>query len=118
MLPNFLMASGSFSGPSTMRPMIRMAITSPPPRLLKMASTTRSLRNRPQHRLSAPVAAVGPHGGSAPARSDRGPAPAVGVVRTCSVAVGYPSLLDPPIGFAHRGARAHAPENTLDAFAL
>ncbi len=29
-----------------------------------------------------------------------------------------PSLLDPPIGFAHRGARAHAPENTLEAFAL
>ena len=29
-----------------------------------------------------------------------------------------PSLLDPPIAFAHRGARAHAPENTLDAFAL
>jgi glycerophosphoryl diester phosphodiesterase len=24
----------------------------------------------------------------------------------------------PPIGFAHRGARAHAPENTLEAFAL
>lgn len=24
----------------------------------------------------------------------------------------------PPIGFAHRGARAHAPENTLDAFTL
>ncbi|MFP6627781.1 MAG: glycerophosphodiester phosphodiesterase, partial [Myxococcota bacterium] len=23
-----------------------------------------------------------------------------------------------PIGFAHRGARAHAPENTLEAFAL
>src|SRR6185436_7833703 len=41
-----------------------------------------------------------------------------GAVRTCSVALGYPSLLDPPIGFAHRGARAHAPENTLDAFAL
>ncbi len=34
------------------------------------------------------------------------------------MALGYPSLLDPPIGFAHRGARAHAPENTLDAFAL
>jgi glycerophosphoryl diester phosphodiesterase len=29
-----------------------------------------------------------------------------------------PSLLDPPITFAHRGARAHAPENTIEAFAL
>lgn len=29
-----------------------------------------------------------------------------------------PSHLDPPIGFAHRGARAHAPENTLESFAL
>jgi len=29
-----------------------------------------------------------------------------------------PSLLAPPIAFAHRGARAHAPENTLEAFAL
>lgn len=28
------------------------------------------------------------------------------------------SLLRPPIGFAHRGARAHATENTLDAFRL
>ncbi|MDP9072577.1 MAG: glycerophosphodiester phosphodiesterase [Actinomycetota bacterium] len=28
------------------------------------------------------------------------------------------SLLRPPIGFAHRGGRAHAPENTLDAFRL
>jgi glycerophosphoryl diester phosphodiesterase len=26
--------------------------------------------------------------------------------------------LRPPIGFAHRGARAHAPENTLEAFSL
>jgi glycerophosphoryl diester phosphodiesterase len=34
------------------------------------------------------------------------------------VAPRYPSLIDPPIGFAHRGARAHARENTLDAFAL
>lgn len=29
-----------------------------------------------------------------------------------------PSLVDPPIGFAHRGARAYAPENTLEAFGL
>jgi glycerophosphoryl diester phosphodiesterase len=29
-----------------------------------------------------------------------------------------PSLIDPPVAFAHRGARAHAPENTLDAFRL
>ncbi len=29
-----------------------------------------------------------------------------------------PSLLRPPIGFAHRGARAHARENTLEAFTL
>ena len=27
-------------------------------------------------------------------------------------------VINPPIGFAHRGARAHAPENTLEAFAL
>jgi len=29
-----------------------------------------------------------------------------------------PSLRRPPIAFAHRGARAHAPENTLEAFGL
>jgi len=29
-----------------------------------------------------------------------------------------PSILQPPIGFAHRGARAHAAENTLEAFTL
>ena len=29
-----------------------------------------------------------------------------------------PSLLAEPIAFAHRGAKAHAPENTIDAFAL
>ena len=31
---------------------------------------------------------------------------------------GVDSLHRPPIAFAHRGARAHAPENTLDAFKL
>lgn len=35
-----------------------------------------------------------------------------------AVAPRLPSLLDPPVGFAHRGARAHAPDNTLEAFAL
>lgn len=29
-----------------------------------------------------------------------------------------PSLRTPPIAFAHRGARAHAPENTIEAFHL
>ena len=29
-----------------------------------------------------------------------------------------PSLRHPPVRFAHRGARAHAPENTLNAFKL
>ena len=29
-----------------------------------------------------------------------------------------PSRIDPPLGFAHRGARAHARENTIEAFAL
>ena len=29
-----------------------------------------------------------------------------------------PALLAPPIAFAHRGAKAHATENTLEAFAL
>jgi glycerophosphoryl diester phosphodiesterase len=32
--------------------------------------------------------------------------------------VRQPSLLQPPIGFGHRGARAHAPENTIESFEL
>jgi glycerophosphoryl diester phosphodiesterase len=36
----------------------------------------------------------------------------------CIVQQRLPSLIDDPIAFAHRGARAHAPENTLDSFAL
>jgi len=34
------------------------------------------------------------------------------------VSTRLPSLRNPPITFAHRGARAHAPENTLEAFTL
>lgn len=34
------------------------------------------------------------------------------------MSVRIPALLTPPIGFAHRGARADAPENTIAAFEL
>jgi glycerophosphoryl diester phosphodiesterase len=34
------------------------------------------------------------------------------------MATRLPALNVPPISFAHRGARAHAPENTIEAFAL
>ena len=34
------------------------------------------------------------------------------------MATRLPSLLRSPIAFAHRGARAHAPENTIEAFQL
>ena len=35
-----------------------------------------------------------------------------------SVQQRLPSLIGDPIAFAHRGAKAHAPENTLEAFAI
>src|SRR5918995_3045535 len=35
-----------------------------------------------------------------------------------SMSTRVPAAVIPPIAFAHRGARAHAPENTLDAFTL
>jgi len=38
--------------------------------------------------------------------------------RTVDLATRLPALHVPPIAFAHRGARAHAPENTLEAFRL
>ena len=34
------------------------------------------------------------------------------------MATRLPAHRRPPIAFAHRGARAHAPENTLEAFGL
>lgn len=34
------------------------------------------------------------------------------------MATRVPATVKPPFAFAHRGARAHAPENTLDAFSL
>ena len=51
---------------------------------------------------------------------DNGPDPAVPATarrRHAGVVPRLPSLR-PPIGFAHRGARAHATENTLEAFRL
>lgn len=41
-----------------------------------------------------------------------------GLAQWVVVPTRLPSLRRPPIGFAHRGARANAPENTLEAFQL
>lgn len=56
-----------------------------------------------------PESVVLPHGGLWRGRT-RSVGQAVAVTR-------LPSLR-PPIGFAHRGAKAHAPENTMEAFEL
>src|SRR4051794_22689063 len=42
----------------------------------------------------------------------------MGLPSSADVQQRLPSLLPRPIAFAHRGARAHARENTLEAFAL
>lgn len=42
----------------------------------------------------------------------------MGVTSSCPVQQRLPPLDDRPILFAHRGARAHARENTIEAFAL
>src|SRR3954469_19122064 len=88
------MASGSLSGPSTMRATSRMITSSPPVTL----NTARSLRRGWAARM-------------APGGTGRGRYVALMQQR-------LPSLLDPPIAFAHRGAKAHAPENTIEAFTL
>ena len=44
--------------------------------------------------------------------------PAGYLARCSAVQQRLPSLLDVPIMFAHRGARAYAPENTIDSFLL
>src|SRR5436190_4142568 len=88
------MASGSLSGPSTMRATSRMITSSPPVTL----NTARSLRRGWAARM-------------APGGTGRGRYVALMQQR-------LPSLLDPPIAFAHRGASAHAPANTLEAFRL
>jgi glycerophosphoryl diester phosphodiesterase len=48
----------------------------------------------------------------------RGRCLAAGLAQSAVVQQRLPSLLDPPIGFAHRGARDRAPENTIEAFEL
>src|SRR3954452_11180782 len=88
------MASGSLSGPSTMRATSRMITSSPPVTL----NTARSLRRGWAARM-------------APGGTGRGRYVALMQQR-------LPAILGPPIAFAHRGAKAHAPENTIEAFTL
>src|SRR6187551_2455353 len=89
------MASGSLSGPRTMRATSRM-ITSSPPVTLNTARSLRRGRRTGMAERPMPLGAA-----TFPWMQQR-----------------LPSLLDPPIAFAHRGAKAHAPENTIAAFEL
>ena len=87
-LPTWRAAPGSRDGPSTINAIKAMTISSPPPTL----NMRGSVRGPPGVRITA--------------------------CQTSTVASRLPSLRRPPIGFAHRGARANAPENTLEAFRL
>ncbi len=69
-------------------------------------NTARSLRNRGPHKMSR----------TQPVPTDRGPHP--GCDDAAVQQQRLPSLLEPPIAFGHRGARAYAPDNTLESFAL
>ena len=53
-----------------------------------------------------------------PSRTDEPGVAVRGVAPCAGVQQRLPSLLDDPIAFGHRGARAHAQENTLEAFEL
>ncbi len=97
------MASGSFSGPSTTSASSKMMISSLPCRL----NTLGSLGSPPV--LSLPPGSTAFHW--AKMRNGRWQTGRVVQQR-------LPSLLPRPILFAHRGAKAHAPENTLEAFEL
>lgn len=67
-------------------------------------------RNEQEHQLAARQIE---HGSSIGVGRTTGPGSILPPVQQI-----LPSLLEWPIVFAHRGARAHAPENTLQAFAL
>src|SRR4029079_3570744 len=87
-LPNLRTASGSFSGPRTIR-----------------ASSSRKNSSLPLRLNIAASLRAGPGFVTAPCHHSR-------------VQQRLPSLLEHPIAFGHRGARAHAPENTLAGFEL
>lgn len=89
-LPICRAAPGSFSGPNTTKATTAITAISAHPRL----PTPRGYRSTYFVRLSGPEAAI----------NDEGVPPRIS------------SLRIPPIGFAHRGARALERENTLAAF--